>query len=164
MTKILLGAIVGLGMYINGWSVEVCMENFERLAKFAFQPRYLAIFRLISARLPFLRLRSKGLRFLPLLPKFSLPRLFSKIFGILMSIATDSVYSSRNLEIALQEAYTATRGILDYSHASAIGTKIGITVSSMEPKTSIFNNYNSQGNYRNGSYGVMQGNAPVWEM
>ncbi|OBT60276.1 hypothetical protein VE03_10316 [Pseudogymnoascus sp. 23342-1-I1] len=89
-------------------------------------------------------------------------------FGIFSSsgaiVGLDSVYSSRNLEAALQEAYTSTRGILDYSHASAIGTKIGITVSSMEPKTSIFNNYNSQGNHRNGSYGVLQGNAPVWEI
>jgi hypothetical protein len=162
LTRLYVGTIAGLGLYINGWSVEVCIAEFERLAKFAFQPWYQEVFRLFS-RLPFLQL-FKLLPFLNVLSRLSTARYLSKLCGILISLATDSVYPSGNLDRALQEAYTTTKRILDYSPASAMGTYIGMTVSTMEPKTFIFTNYNRQDNRRDGPYGMLRGNVPVWEM
>lgn len=82
-------------------------------------------------------------------------------------MVTDGFYPARNLEAVLQEAFGSNKSILDYSSAAAMGTKIGITVSTMKPAPFIFTNYNGLGDredkkYKN--YGVLLGNALVWEM
>jgi hypothetical protein len=85
---------------------------------------------------------------------------------LLMSLITDGIYPAQVLETVLQEVF-GNRRILDPSHATAVGTKIGITVSSMKPEPFIFTNYNGVGDRRNKKYekyGVLLGNIPVWEM
>ncbi len=125
-------------MYINGWSIEDCIDHFERLAKQAFERRY-----------------------------FSYLQWLFRLRTILISLITDGIYPARNLEAILQNVFGSDKSILDCSGATAMGSKIGITVSSMKPQPFLFTNYNGLGD-REGEkydkYGILLGSAPVWEM
>jgi hypothetical protein len=82
-------------------------------------------------------------------------------------LVTDGFYPARNLERVLQEVFGRDKSILDYSSATSMGTKIGITVSTMKPAPFIFTNYNGLGDREDKKYekyGVLLGNALVWEM
>jgi hypothetical protein len=72
-----------------------------------------------------------------------------------------------NMEAVLQETFGSEKSILDYSSATATGTKIGITVSTMKPEPFIFTNYNGlgdRGDKKYEKYGVLLGSALMWEM
>ncbi|TVY85512.1 Calcium-independent phospholipase A2-gamma [Lachnellula suecica] len=138
LLKLFLGGIIILALFINGWPVEDCIDHFERFAKVAFYRRETSYFRLL------LRLKA-----------------------ILVSLITDGIYPARNIETALLEVFGRDKNILDYSRASAIGAKIGITVSTMKPEPFLFTNYNGLGSRQSSNferYGVLLGSAPVWEM
>ncbi len=132
------GGISSLALCHNGWSVEDCIDHFEYLAKQAFELHHFSYFRWLS------RLRA-----------------------ILISLITDGIYPAHNLEVVLQEVFGSNKSILDCSSATSMGIKIGITVSTMKPAPFIFTNYNGLGD-REGKkyekYGVLLGNALVWEM
>lgn len=118
--------------------MEDCVGYFERLAEVAFAQRFPSWLRWIW-----------------------------QIRAVLASLFTDGMYPAQALENILQDVFGSERGILDYSHATAAGTKIGITVSSMKPEPFLFTNYNGVGDrhdekYR--KYRVLLGNAPVWQM
>jgi hypothetical protein len=71
------------------------------------------------------------------------------------------------LEAVLQEAFGRDKSILDCSSATAMGTKTGITVSTMKPAPFIFTNYNGLGDREDKKYekySVLLGNALLWEM
>lgn len=93
--------------------------------------------------------------------------LISSYLAILISIFTDGIYPTRNLDTALQEVYGSDKTILDCSSATAMGIKIGIIASTMKPEPFLFTNYNGLGDredkkYEN--YGVLLGDALLWEM
>jgi hypothetical protein len=141
LLTLFVGGITALGLCYNGWSVEDCIEYFERLAKQVFELHYFAQLRWLSW-LFWLR-------------------------AILFSPITNGIYPARNLEAVLQEIFGSDKNILDCSSATAIGNKIGITVSTMKPELFIFTNYNRLGNREDKKYekyGVLLGNALVWEM
>jgi hypothetical protein len=136
-----IGGITTLGLCHKGWSVEDCIDYYERLAKQVFELHHFTCFRWLSW-LFWLR-------------------------AILFSPITDGIYPARNLEAALQELFGSDENILDCSSATAMGTKIGITVSTMKPEPFIFTNYNGLGDREDKKYkkyGVLLGNALVWEM
>ena len=62
-----------------------------------------------------------------------------------------SLYSAQNLETALRQVFGNYRSILDCSEATAMGTRIGLTVTTTRgAHPCIFTNYNGTGNPRNG--------------
>ena len=86
---IVVGGLIVLAMFINGWSIDESTDTFEKLAKLAFQ-------------------RRKVLN-LPFLPR---------ILELLMSYLADGIYPPENIEAALKQVFGANRGILDYSHTN----------------------------------------------
>jgi hypothetical protein len=87
--------------------------------------------------------------------------------AILISLFTDGIYPARNLEGALQEVFGSDKSILDCSSATAMGTKIGVIASTMKPEPFLFTNYNGLGDREDTNfekYGILQGDALVWEM
>ena len=137
-TDLLTGGISSLALCHNGWSVEDCLDQFERLTKQAFELHHFSYFRWLS-----------------------------QLRAILISLITDGIYPARNLEAVLQEVFGSDKSILDCSSATAMGTKIGITVSTMKPAPFIFTNYNGLGDREDKKYekyGILLGNALVWEM
>jgi hypothetical protein len=105
-------------MFINGWSIDHSTESFEKLAKLAFQRR--KVFNL------------------PFLPR---------ILELLISYFADGLYPPENIEAALKQVFGTDRSILDYSHATATGTRVGLPVATVNEKPScrIFTNYNGVG-------------------
>ena len=135
---LILGGITILALFHNGWLVEDCIDHFEQFAKQVFKLHYFA--------------------YLSWLSQFQ---------AILISLITDGIYPAGNLEAALQETFGSEKSILDYSSATATGTKIGITVFTMKPEPFIFTNYNGLGDQEDKKYekyGVLLGNTLVWEM
>ena len=102
-------------------------------------------------------------------------RVAKKAFGlhlvsylaVLVSLFTDGIYPTRNLDAALQEVFGSDKHILDYSSATAMGTKIGVVASTMKPEPFLFTNYNGLGDREDKKfekYGILLGDALVWEM
>ncbi|KAH8800879.1 acyl transferase/acyl hydrolase/lysophospholipase [Xylogone sp. PMI_703] len=131
------GGIIALALGHNGWPVEDCMDHFVRLAKRAFSTH-----------------RSSYLYWL------------SHIRAILFSLVTNGIYPAQKMDAVLQEVFGDSSRILDHSAATAMGIKLGIVVSTMKPETVIFTNYNGVGDreQRKYDYGVLLGNALVWEV
>jgi hypothetical protein len=105
-------------MFINGWSIDQSTDTFEKFAKLAFQ-------------------RRKVLN-LPFVPR---------IVDLLISYLADGIYPPKNIEAALKQIFGADRSILDYSHATTTGTRVGLPVATADEKPSsrIFTNYNGVG-------------------
>ena len=53
------------------------------------------------------------------------------ILEFLVSYLADGLYPADNLESALKEVFGSDTSILDYSHATAIGAKVGILVTTI---------------------------------
>src|ERR1700747_1295610 len=106
-----------MAMFINGWSIDKSTESFEKLAKVAFKRRKVL-------DIPFL----------------------SRIHELLKSYLADGLYPAENIEAALQAVFGKDKGILDYSHATSIGARVGLPVATIrEPSSCIFTNYNGVG-------------------
>lgn len=93
------------------------METFPRLAKAAFQRR----------------------SFLgqPCLPK---------ALEFLISIFKDCLYPAGHIESALKEAFGTDKGLLEMSHATSYGTRVGIPVATLRgPSLCLFTSYNGIG-------------------
>ncbi len=105
-------------MFINGWSIDDCTETFEKLAKLAFQRRKVFNF--------------------PFLPR---------ALELLVSYFADGIYPPENIEAALKQVFGTDRSILDYSDATATGTRVGLPVATVDerPSCRIFTNYNGVG-------------------
>ncbi|KAI9765987.1 MAG: hypothetical protein M1840_006994 [Geoglossum simile] len=111
------GFLIVLAMFVNGWSAEDCANIFENLAKTAFQSR-------IVSQIPIL----------------------SRIQELLITYLADSFYPADDLEAALKDVFGSDRGIMDCSHATATGTKVGMPATTILGTLScIFTNYNGVG-------------------
>ncbi|KAH7111753.1 hypothetical protein B0J11DRAFT_598320 [Dendryphion nanum] len=112
------GGLIVLAMFINGWSIENSTDSFEKLSRLAFQQR-----------------KVSNLPFLP------------RILKLLLSYLADGIYPPKNIEAALKQVFGADRGILDHSHATTTGTRVGLPVATVDEKPScrIFTNYNGVG-------------------
>ncbi|KAF1948543.1 patatin-like phospholipase-like protein [Byssothecium circinans] len=134
--------LIVLAMFINGWSIDDCTDIFEKLAKLAFQ-------------------RRKVLN-LPFLPR---------VLELLISYFADGLYPPENIEAALKQVFGANRSILDASHATATGTRVGLPVATVDKKPScrIFTNYNGVGERVKERDHVIKpkdghGDVPLWEI
>ncbi|KAK5189104.1 hypothetical protein LTR96_010884 [Exophiala xenobiotica] len=117
------GGLIVLALFISGWTVDDCANLFESLAKRAFRPRWISHVPVMS-RIPVL----------------------SHIVQFLVSYLADGLYPAHHLEGALKEVFGSEMGILDYSHATAIGAKVGIPVTTvLETDSCLFTNYNGTG-------------------
>lgn len=95
------------------------------------------------------------------------PHLISSYMSWIISIFTDSIYPTRNLDTALKDVYGNHKSILDYSSATSMGIKIGVIACTMKPEPFLFTNYNGQGDREDMAhekYNVLLGDALVWEM
>ena len=113
------GCLSILVLFVNGWSVDVCVNTFESLAKEAFKPR--------------------GVLHVPIL---------SYIQRLVVWYLSDSLYSADNLKAALKKTFTSDKSIFDCSYVTGIGAKLNfpvITVS--ETSSCIFTNYNGVGTH-----------------
>ncbi|KAH8653952.1 acyl transferase/acyl hydrolase/lysophospholipase [Tricladium varicosporioides] len=111
------GGLIVMAMFINGWSIDKSTESFEKLAKVAFKRRKVL-------DIPFL----------------------SRIHELLKSYLADGLYPAENIEAALQAVFGKDKTILDYSHATSIGARVGLPVATIrEPSSCIFTNYNGVG-------------------
>ncbi|KAH8807070.1 hypothetical protein F5884DRAFT_675774 [Xylogone sp. PMI_703] len=108
------GALIVLGLFRNKWSVQECEKRFVSLAQLAFQKR-IAI---------------------PL----ATPRWLRQCIELVLSIVTDSRYSSAGITTAVKLAYGADSSLFQSTCGS---TKVGITATTIEDATTcIFTNYN----------------------
>lgn len=104
-------------MFINGWSIDDSTKTFEKLAKLAFKRR----------------------------DTLNIPVL-SRVYEYLASYLADGLYPAENIEVALKKVFGIDKSILDHSHATAIGTKVGLPVATIrQPSCCIFTNYNGVG-------------------
>jgi hypothetical protein len=71
----------------------------------------------------------------------------SKGVRLAKSYWADGLYSADTIEALLKEVVGADKNILDYSYATATGTKVGLPVAtvSKHPLYRIFTNYNGVG-------------------
>ena len=93
--------------------------------------------------------------------------LLSSYISWLISVFTDGIYPTRNLDTALQSVYGRYKTILDYSSATTMGIKVGIVACTMKPEPFVFTNYNGLGDredMKHEKYNVLLGDALVWEM
>jgi hypothetical protein len=106
-----------MAIFINGWSIEESTKTFENLAKLAFRRRKVL-------DIPFL----------------------SRVHELLKSYLADGMYPAENIQAALKEVFGTDRSILDSSHATSIGTRVGLLVSTIrEPARRILTNYDRAG-------------------
>ena len=77
------------------------------------------------------------------------------ILELLVSLFADGLYPPENIEAALKRAFGASRSILDFSHATLTGTRVGLPVATTNesPSCRIFTNYNGVGE-RSESQGI----------
>ncbi|KAI9656458.1 MAG: hypothetical protein M1821_004664 [Bathelium mastoideum] len=134
------GGLIALALYINGWSLDECTRSFESLAKVAFTKRKLL-------KIP----------------------IISKIQHLVVSYLSDCIYPAANIESALTSTFGSSKSILDISHATPLGTRIGIPVSTIrKPSLCVFTNYNGIGvRDQDCGYHVLQpkkGDVPVWKI
>ncbi|KAH9204856.1 patatin-like phospholipase-like protein [Leptodontidium sp. 2 PMI_412] len=137
------GGLIVMAMFINGWSIDESTESFEKLAKVAFKRRKVL-------DIPFL----------------------SRVHELLKSYLADGLYPAENIEAALQAVFGKDKTILDYSHATSIGARVGLPVATIrEPSSCIFTNYNGVGtrDQDQAGYHVIRpedgyGKVPLWEM
>ena len=73
--------------------------------------------------------------------------LLSRAFELTTAYLADGLYSAETLETVLKDALGADKHILDLSHATATGTKVGLPVAtvSKHPSYRVFTNYNGVG-------------------
>ena len=111
------GAIIAAVLFTNEWCLEDCIKFFEVFARVAFQPRCWWL------RIP----------------------LLSKVIQIVGALLIDSRYSSQKLEEILQRVL-GTRSIMSCSCATAMGSKLGIPVTTIgDASACIFTSYNGVG-------------------
>jgi hypothetical protein len=94
-------------------------------------------------------------------------KLHSYLQAILASLFTDGIYPARNLEAALKKVMGEDDNILDCSPATAMGIRVAVVASTLKPEPFLFTNYNGLGNRDDkkvAKYGILRGNARVWEM
>jgi hypothetical protein len=72
--------------------------------------------------------------------------LLSRVANIIVSYFTDGMYSASNIDAALRD-WVNDRSILDCSHATSTGTKVGLPVATVSdhPSCRLFTNYNGAG-------------------
>jgi hypothetical protein len=121
-----------MDLFLNGSSIDDSTEAFTKLADLAFKPRQVSI--------PII---SNILSRIPILSRI---RLIPSICALLKAFRADSLYPAENIEAALQAVFGKEKTILDYSHATSIGTRVGLPVATIrEPSSCIFTNYNGVG-------------------
>jgi hypothetical protein len=115
-------------MFVNGWSIDESTETFEQLAKVAFKPRKV----------------------------LQIP-IFRHCLELIISYFADGLYPPENIEAALKLVFGNEKSILDFSHATSSGTRIGLPVATVDGKPSrrVFTNYNGVGKRENGQ-GMLQ--------
>ncbi|KAH8655641.1 patatin-like phospholipase-like protein [Xylariales sp. PMI_506] len=136
------GAIIAFALFVNGWSIEDCIKSFESLARIAFKPR----------------------------PSFRIP-IISSIYDLFISLILDSRYPATNLEAALRMVFGPTKGAMDCSKATEMGTMVGMPVTTIRDiQPCVFTNYNGVGKRdRNSDYDIVKSEGatrriPLWEL
>lgn len=139
-----LGGLIILDTFLKGCSIEEAAQRFERLAKLTFQPWKVLDIPPIS-RFCKTPLVSRLLK-IPIFSRF-LESSLSRAERLFVSYFADGLYPAQNIEVALKEAFGTNRSILDHSHATSLGTRIGLPVATVQeqPSCRVFTNYNGVG-------------------
>jgi hypothetical protein len=68
-------------------------------------------------------------------------------FGeVIFCVKFVGIYPAKNIEAALKDVFGMDKSILDCSHATSMGTRVGVPVATIrEPFCCIFTNYNGVG-------------------
>ncbi|KAJ8067019.1 hypothetical protein OCU04_004399 [Sclerotinia nivalis] len=111
------GALVIMGLFVNKWSVDKCLTNFQEFSQLIFRKR---------------------VRFGR---KFPALGYLSRVVEGILSIAADSRYSSANINNALQKTFGMDSSLFEADS----GVKIGVIATTTDDcSTCIFTNYNGQ--------------------
>ncbi|KAM9874547.1 hypothetical protein VDGL01_11377 [Verticillium dahliae] len=156
------GGLITAELCLNGSTVDQAIKRFKKLARRVFQRRR-------GLRIPFVPsfLRECVGRLLDHFAPFSS---FTRLINLLIWLCADGQYSPKTIEEALRLTHNA-RGMLDISHASSTGTRVGLPVATIDkkPLERIFTNYNGVGTRQEDQDYVVRpreglGNVPVWEV
>ncbi|CAK7237038.1 hypothetical protein SBRCBS47491_009841 [Sporothrix bragantina] len=157
------GGLIAADLFINGHSVDETLDRFVKLAKRVFQPRGAGC---VSSLPPLVKLLLSHV--VDGLPPLAL---LVRAAQLLVSYFSDGLYRPEGIETALREAFGPERNIMDVSHATASGTRLGLPVATVQDKPScrVFTNYNGVGDRSRGPDQVVQsaanlGRVPLWEI
>ncbi|KAF1357985.1 FabD/lysophospholipase-like protein [Lizonia empirigonia] len=139
-----VGVIIAIEHFILGRPLQESMTTFSEMASRVFKKR-------ASSSIP-----------IPLL---------SRVADFVVSYLTDGIYSASNVDAALRD-WIKSRSILDCSHATSTGTKIGLPVATVSdhPSCRLFTNYNGAGerDCEQGESATVPkdglGNVPLWKI
>ena len=121
-------------MFLNSLSINDSTEAFTKLADLAFKPRQVFILIISNILSPILSC----------IPNLSCICLIPSICVLLKAFWADSLYLAENIKAVLQAVFGKEKTILDYLHATSIGTWVGLPVATICKLSScIFTNYNS---------------------
>jgi len=132
-----VGGLIAADIFLNGHSIDRSIERFETLAGLVFRKRsFLGFLR----RIPKLLIPHLADGFYPV-------PLILNILELLVSHFADGLYPAENIEKALKQAFGTSRSLLDLSHATRTGTRVGLPVATTDesPSCRIFTNYNGVG-------------------
>ncbi|KAI5465163.1 hypothetical protein BGZ63DRAFT_350184 [Mariannaea sp. PMI_226] len=120
------GAMAVCALFVNGWSVDDCLQYLHVAVFLAFQRHFfLRLVLFIFGGLPFV----------------------SNMLDFLVSLVADGKYSSKQLEMMQRDVYGPKRSIMDSHEASRMGAMVAVTLTTThDTSTFIATNYNGIGN------------------
>ncbi|KAM0347532.1 hypothetical protein ACHAP4_011332 [Fusarium culmorum] len=119
------GALSACALYINGWTVDECIQYLDVLALLSFQKHMV------------IRLCLFMVQLLPLMPS---------LVEFVLSLAIGSKYSAKPLETILQDVYGNHRSIMDSKSLSEMGAMLGVTLTTVQDtSTLVATSYNGVG-------------------
>ncbi|KPA36561.1 patatin phospholipase [Fusarium langsethiae] len=119
------GALSACALYINGWTVDECIQYLDVLALLSFQKHMI------------IRLCLFMVQLLPLMPS---------LVELVLSLAIGSKYSAQPLETILQDVYGSRRSIMDADALSDMGAMLGVTLTTVQgTNTLVATSYNGVG-------------------
>jgi hypothetical protein len=112
-------------LFINGWTVDECIQYLDVLALLSFQKHMI------------IRLCLFMVQLLPLMPS---------LVGLVLSLAIGSKYSAQPLETILQDVYGSRRSIMNADALSDMGAMLGVTLTTVQgTNTLVATSYNGVG-------------------
>ncbi|KAM0209837.1 hypothetical protein ACHAQD_011014 [Fusarium lateritium] len=119
------GALSACALYINGWTVDECIQYLDVLALLSFQKHMV------------IRLCLFMVQLLPLMPS---------LVELVLSLAIGSKYSAQPLKTILRDVYGSRRSIMDSNALGDMGAMLGVTLTTVQDtNTLVATSYNGVG-------------------
>lgn len=138
-SRLHLGGLIVLALFINGWPIDKVLPTFETLAARSFgqaapsdrTTRLAAALRSMSSVLP-QRARQLATQ-------------ASALLSLLTWLRTGARYSSAPIEASLKQVFGEARSMLDVGPAAESGTRVVIPVATVDGECELLTNYSTDG-------------------